>query len=226
MNLSTEGSLGVPVRRAPRGGFTLIELLVVVAIIAILAAMLMPALGRAKENARRSYCINNLRQIGLGIELYREDYDGRPPLYLVDPGRRTSYPGRETKYLEDGYAGNLNTFICKDDRTKGHIRFDLGWEYWDNTSYAYHMGPWQQTTELGKAWLKDQIERWDARFIVAACPWHRHLYEGMQTGREGPSVLTGKTKMKDVALRYDGSADTFIWPAYNWEEEPYRSGDH
>jgi len=61
--------------RKAKGGFTLIELLVVIAIIAILAAILFPVFGRARENARRSSCQSNLKQIGLGLTQYTQDYD-------------------------------------------------------------------------------------------------------------------------------------------------------
>jgi len=59
-----------------RRGFTLIELLVVIAVIGILAAILFPVFARARENARRSSCVSNLKQIGLGARMYMADYDG------------------------------------------------------------------------------------------------------------------------------------------------------
>jgi prepilin-type N-terminal cleavage/methylation domain-containing protein len=67
-----------------KSGFTLIELLVVIAIIAILASILFPVFARARENARRTSCTSNLKQIGLGIMQYVQDYDETyPPAYLL-----------------------------------------------------------------------------------------------------------------------------------------------
>ena len=70
-------------RRRRLSGFTLIELLVVIAIIAILAAILFPVFARARENARRASCQSNLKQIGLGILQYTQDYDEAFPLSVV-----------------------------------------------------------------------------------------------------------------------------------------------
>jgi len=100
--------LSPPTRR----GFTLIELLVVIAVIALLVALLLPALGRAKESGRRSACASNLRQLSVALAIYAGENEGAfPP---VSPVKR--WPS----YLYRNYE-NLDVLLCPTDPT-AHIR--------------------------------------------------------------------------------------------------------
>lgn len=73
-------------KRRSQSGFTLIELLVVIAIIGILAAILFPVFARARENARRTSCLSNMKQMGLGFMMYVQDYDDTYPFYQQSNG--------------------------------------------------------------------------------------------------------------------------------------------
>ena len=129
-----------------RKGFTLIELLVVIAIIAILAAILFPVFARAREQARKSSCVSNLKQLGLSVIQYTQDYDEQFPIGLNWRGENDTVPRYQAgfKYQLNPYVKSNQIYVCPSDsnwaRNGGHggqsygSSFDTWYNnhYWDN----------------------------------------------------------------------------------------------
>jgi len=116
-------------RRPGRRAFTLIELLVVIAIIAILAAILFPVFARAREKARSTRCVSNLKQIGAALRMYMDDYDGLYPwgVDIADknlPAIWSDYPAWQAQIaimplmhdLVDPYVKNHEVWHCPSDK--------------------------------------------------------------------------------------------------------------
>lgn len=129
-------------RQGLRGGFTLIELLVVIAIIAILASILFPVFARAREKARESACMSNLRQIGLALRMYSDDHDELLPMAADFPTAGpipttsdVSLGGVSLRDVLHPYTKNNQIFRCPSDK-------DKFWEV-EGLSYSYCSGAFE-----------------------------------------------------------------------------------
>lgn len=146
-------------------GFTLMEMLVVIGIIGVLAGLLMPVFARARESARRSKCISNMRQIGSAITMYADDWDGfiYPAVYnegwKAPMGR---YPtGSAWPYAIGNYVRDTGVFRCpNDDLLPPNMQFTwpgaLGPRTPDKVRVSYIYVGLNIWTAPGKPWLTDQ----------------------------------------------------------------------
>ncbi|MGA2749877.1 MAG: prepilin-type N-terminal cleavage/methylation domain-containing protein [Verrucomicrobiota bacterium] len=114
--------------------FTLIELLVVISIISILASMLLPALAKAKEKGVSIFCVNNLREIGLAMQMYGDDSEDRLPVSYANIGTPgaggwTNSPTPWTVALYPYFGGNSNILRCPGLNA-----------FYNRSGYSYFMG--------------------------------------------------------------------------------------
>lgn len=109
----------VCIRKRSTRGFTVLELLIVMVIIGMVAALLLPVLGKSKARAHDTYCLNNLRQLGIAVVAYAQDYASRLPVAegLPTMPADPAHPLPRIRDLLSSYAGDsANLFKCPNDQ--------------------------------------------------------------------------------------------------------------
>jgi prepilin-type N-terminal cleavage/methylation domain-containing protein/prepilin-type processing-associated H-X9-DG protein len=200
-------------RTFQRRGFTLIELLVVIAIIAILAAILFPVFARAREQARKASCQSNLKQIGLAIAMYVQDYDETYPMaYMGYAAPNPDWFGNNNSYSQywymifQPYVKNKQLFVCP---TAGQIQGSggYGWnicgtKYTGSSDgkgngFGYNAASVQTETPTGDFVKLSEVQESSNTVIVADPPSNgysnngNYFYPSSSAGRNYLPVLHG-----------------------------------
>ncbi len=190
-------------------GFTLIELLVVIAIIALLAAILFPVFGRARENARRSSCQSNLKQIGLGMIQYTQDFDEYLPCGMqgISGNMGAGWAGQIYPYVK-----STQVFVCPNEQGRPGVPAPAGTAYY---SYRYNLGLIRQENSAGFqtfAYMKPIVAFNETSRTVL-------LYEGgvyaftMAVGEDQSAVGNGR---EVDSAGWGVPAGTLMFPQAGW----------
>ncbi|HUB86927.1 MAG TPA: DUF1559 domain-containing protein [Verrucomicrobiae bacterium] len=187
MKITRHGDIASSKRRA----FTLIELLVVIAIIAILAAMLLPTLAKAKEAGRRIACLNNMRQLGIALMVYSGDYHDQFP---HREGSANYPPGRWPQQMYNDYGKSTNILRCPDD------------------------GPADPATiESNPNYPADSTPR--SYLINGFNDYYATQYDTTDWGTLQNSIVNGLASIKDTAIPYP--SDTIVLGEKNSSDGDY-----
>jgi prepilin-type N-terminal cleavage/methylation domain-containing protein/prepilin-type processing-associated H-X9-DG protein len=187
-------------RTRRRSAFTLIELLVVIAIIAILAAILFPVFAQAREKARQSGCLSNLKQIGTGIMMYIQDYDEAYPCNWYGGLWPSTPDGKQYKWMDAiyPYVKNEGVFTCPSDGS-------------NRRQYIYYRNLPKASTDNWGSYLTN-VTYWDLG------PGTPASSEGNPSARR-TTTLASVTKPAETFWAGDGNGSfQLAWP--NIKAEP------
>ena len=188
---------GVEVRNR---AFTLIELLVVIAVIAILSALLLPTLASAKAAAKRSGCLNNLKQISVGIFLYAGDNNDTLPTTIITNGMPWSYQWRFFKELTESYDG-LDGPSSRQDKL---FACPADIFYYSNT----HSTPLIHASMHDDPWA-DYSSYWFSRLNLVPDPMTGGFYHGIA----GRTIASIRNPVQTLMV-----ADQSACFAYSWHQ--------
>lgn len=224
-----------------RKGFTLIELLVVIAIVAILAAMIFPVFSEAREKARETTCLSNIKQIGTAFTMYIDDYEGSYPAAIIGSDYihpfegdfycghapiksaadipRAQYGSYRTQLIP--YLKSDKIFFCPSD--KGKVSKDSGWEAgkrYTSYHYRYFIGARTVSSPYTDVWAEYDLPEPSKTFICHEyLPFHKGEKQPDATSsRDDPWNWTDKSRFNMVFA--DGHAKSYATiDAIPWNSE-------
>jgi prepilin-type N-terminal cleavage/methylation domain-containing protein/prepilin-type processing-associated H-X9-DG protein len=212
-------------RRAHRPAFTLIELLVVIAIIAILAAILFPVFARAREKARQTTCVSNLKQIGTAVLMYAQDYEETLPVWC-------DYAGNYVKGAKDTfiytrvrpYLKNIDVYNCPSVKASFVMHDELD-NVWDAKRLYFSLGSYAWNYELGdgpwcncKDWVRPQplaaipataavVEWADAEGSTASPDWALQIFRARHSEMMNLAFVDGHCRPMRLEQAMDKGQD-------------------
>ena len=196
-------------------GFTLIELLVVIAIIAILAAILFPVFAQAREAARKTSCVSNLRQLNTGVQMYAQDYDEAMPLNFAQDVNTAEYWFTWHDFVQP-YLKNWGILICPDSeytKTDPVKAFD--------PYFNYAMLPTADSMNFAGGttgnYFLTRSAAWFQRYAKSGLQYDGLSGCGTSCGEASLGWAPGDHSSKSLAAVARPAEYAFIWDSGNWD---------
>jgi prepilin-type N-terminal cleavage/methylation domain-containing protein/prepilin-type processing-associated H-X9-DG protein len=193
--------------RNRRLGFTLIELLVVIAIVSLLAALLFAAFGRVRENARKTNCASNMKQLQMAVGIYMQPYDETMPLRFADfePANNSFDPGIGEKGWAQAlqpFIKNTQVFACPSENNS-NVTDDPATSF---TDYAYNAALSYVSPSIGPRTLADIKQPELTILFIESTPGN--AANSLPTNLGGTGVLTGANAVSNARLaRHAGGSN-------------------